>query len=727
MRCRRLFSHSSQTSMQNSIRTSTQTSLSVNRSRAIGLPGVVLAVGALSLATLFTLTGQKAVQAGHLRDGAGDNNVANVRRIPAPGVEVPAADRAELEKGIAQLDAEIESLRKTLKPELRELLPDVQIYHNAVRYALKYNEFFTVREIGVGKTLLQHGLERAAQLKAGNHPWTSATGTIPRGYVSKIDGSVQPYGLIVPDGHTETSGPARLDLWFHGRGENLSELNFVNDREHGRGDFTPEGAFVLHPYGRYCNANRFAGEIDTLEAIEAVKKQYKIDPNRIVVRGFSMGGAACWQFATHFAGDWVAANPGAGFSETAEFLKLSQGEALPAWYQQRLWHWYDSIDYAENLFNTKTIAYSGEVDGQRQAAERMNLAMAAEGLKLTHIIGPKAGHFFEANAKKTVASLVDEAASTPRDDAPSHVRFSTWTLRYNRMKWVQIDGLEKHWAHGHVDAEITDPHTVALKTANVTALTLAIPTTGGTSSDIHLDPTAPVKVTLNGQTLSGVHGSLVDGRWTVHFSHASTPSNSWKVGEAKPKGLHKVHLLQGPIDDAFMSSFVIVTPTGAARNAKVGAWVKSEQEHAIEHWRRQYRGEAPVKTDVEITNQDIANSNLILFGDTASNKILARIASKLPIGWDAQGLKVGKQSYPGDHSVAVLIYPNPLNPKHYIVLNSGFTFREYDYLNNARQTPKLPDYAVVDIDTPANAKTPGAIVRAGFFDENWQVQDNDGQ
>ena len=48
----------------------------------------------------------------------------------------------------------------------------------------------------------------------------------------------------------------------------------------------------------------------------------------------------------------------------------------------------------------------------------------------------------------------------------------------------------------------------------------------------------------------------------------------------------------------------------------------------------------------------------------------------------------------------MLIYPNPLNPKRYVVLNSGFTFREYDYLNNARQVPKLPDWAVIDVSEP---------------------------
>ena len=49
------------------------------------------------------------------------------------------------------------------------------------------------------------------------------------------------------------------------------------------------------------------------------------------------------------------------------------------------------------------------------------------------------------------------------------------------------------------------------------------------------------------------------------------------------------------------------------------------------------------------------------------------------------------------------------------MINSGFTFREYDYLNNARQNAKLPDWAVVDINTPPSSRWPGAIADAGFL------------
>ena len=69
-----------------------------------------------------------------------------------------------------------------------------------------------------------------------------------------------------------------------------------------------------------------------------------------------------------------------------------------------------------------------------------------------------------------------------------------------------------------------------------------------------------------------------------------------------------------------------------------------------------------------------------------------------------------------------MIYPNPLNPSRYVVLNSSFTFRDFAYLNNARQVAKLPDWAIVDLRTPADNLWPGKIVAADFFDERWQVK-----
>jgi dienelactone hydrolase len=641
-----------------------------------------------------------------------------VKRIPPPGIALSETNRAELEKGAADLAREIESLRVDLagQPARLDLLPDAQVYHKAVDWALRYNEFYKESEIQTARQLLTEGMARVHALREGRAPWAAATGLVVRAYLSKIDGSIQPYGLVLPPSYRpETSHKFRLDFWFHGRGEQLSELAFVSDREKNRGEFTPADTIVLHLYGRYCNANRFAGETDLFEALDSVRKRYPIDENRLLVRGFSMGGASCWQFATHYAGMWAAAAPGAGFSETAGFLHLyPAGAPRPAGYEQKLWHLYDSVDYAANLFNCPLVAYSGEIDGQKQAADMMALALAGEGMTLTHIIGPQTAHRYHPAAREEINRRIDSIAAHGRDPLPHKVRFTTWTLRYNQMGWITVDALDHHWERARVDANLDGPtNAVQVTTTNVDALTLSM-----APGLCPLDNTRPPPVILDGQLLEA-SSVMSDRSWTSHFRKQR---GQWIVTEsADDPSLRKRHGLQGPIDDAFMDAFIMVRPTGQPLNEKVGAWAAAEMSHALDHWRRQFRGEARVKNDEDVSDAEIAANNLILWGDPQSNHLLARIAAQLPIRWDAQGVHTPQRDYPADQYLPVLIFPNPLNPKHYVVLNSGFTFREFDYLNNARQTPKLPDWAIVDVSVPVSARQPGGIAAAGFFDEQWKL------
>jgi dienelactone hydrolase len=626
--------------------------------------------------------------------------------VPPVGVEIPAADKAELQAGLDRLRAATEKLKGN------PLLPDVLIYQEALRYALQYNEFFNVNEVAKAKLLLAHGEERAQQLAAGQAPWTSATGLVVRGYISKIDKSVQPYGLVMPPSFNPNAPHRwRLDTWFHGRSENLSEVNFLADREKNMGEFTPRDTIVLHLYGRFCNASKLAGEVDFFEALDAVRRNYRIDENRILIRGFSMGGASAWHIGTHFAGMWAAVAPGAGFSESAQFLhlKLDGPNAPPAW-EQKLYNMYDVTNYAVNLANTSTVAYNGEIDGQKQAADLMEKSMAEEGLNLLRVIGPKTGHAYTPDSKVEINRILDAVAERGRDPYPRQIRFTTWTLFYNNMKWVTVDGMGKEWDRARLNAEIQGNTAVNVETSNVTAFTLQMGP-GGCPFDLAGKPT----VTIDGQKLTAPT-PMSDRSWTAHFRKSG---NQWTVAPtATVAGLHKVHGLQGPVDDAFLDSFVFVTPTGTPMVPAVASWVAGEQKHAITEWRRQFRGEAQVREDGAVTDADIAASNLILWGDPGSNKLLARIADKLPVQWTADGVVLGGQKYPATH-VPILIYPNPLNPKKYVVLNSGFTFRENDYLNNAQQIPKLPDWAVVDTTIPPNDRYPGKVVTAGFFNEDW--------
>ncbi|HVL15111.1 MAG TPA: prolyl oligopeptidase family serine peptidase, partial [Gemmata sp.] len=341
-------------------------------------------------------------------DGPADNIPDNVRPIPPKGNPVAAEDLAEIKKGLAELQTLIKEIGK------HDLLPDVLNYEKAARWAIEYDEVYdgpTPKSKGkVAKAgtnvikVLAAGLERAKAMKDGKTPWTTQTGPVLRGYQSKIDGSVQPYWLIVPAEYDfKADKKHRLDFWWHGRGETLSEAQFMVNPANASGIIPAPGAFVLHPYGRYCNANKFAGEIDTFECLDHAKKHYRIDEDRLVSRGFSMGGAACWQFGVHYPTLWAACAPGAGFSETPEFLNVFQKEKVePTWYEKKLWHMYNATDYAQNLFNLPTVAYSGADDRQKQAADVMAREMKKVGLELTHVIGPKTGHSYEKAAKVEV-------------------------------------------------------------------------------------------------------------------------------------------------------------------------------------------------------------------------------------------------------------------------------------------------------------------------------------
>src|SRR6202011_1361100 len=129
---------------------------------------------------------------------------APVHPVPPPGVPIPDADRAELKSELEALGKEIESLSNELKskPALLGQLPDVRIFYKAVDWALRYDEFFDPKQVATAKKQLETGMQRAKELRAGNPSWNSATGLVVRGYTSKIDGSVQPYGLVIPDDWT---------------------------------------------------------------------------------------------------------------------------------------------------------------------------------------------------------------------------------------------------------------------------------------------------------------------------------------------------------------------------------------------------------------------------------------------------------------------------------------------------------------------------------------------
>src|SRR5262249_53453443 len=91
--------------------------------------------------------------------------------------------------------------------------------------------------------------------------------------------------------------------------------------------------------------------------------------------------------------------------------------------------------------------------------------------------------------------------------------------------------------------------------------------------------------------------------------------------------------LQGPIDDAITKAFLCVRGTGQPWNSAVGAYADAALKRFADEWHHYFRGELPVKSDTEVTDEDIRTRNLILFGDPGSNRWIAKAIPHLPLAW----------------------------------------------------------------------------------------------
>src|SRR4051794_39092159 len=80
----------------------------------------------------------------------------STKRVPPKGVEIPADERAKLEAGVGELAAELQKI-----PSDAPLRPDVEIFHKAVDWALRYDEFFNAKQTAAAQKLLTEGLIRA--------------------------------------------------------------------------------------------------------------------------------------------------------------------------------------------------------------------------------------------------------------------------------------------------------------------------------------------------------------------------------------------------------------------------------------------------------------------------------------------------------------------------------------------------------------------------------------
>ncbi len=643
------------------------------------------------------------------------------RPAPLPPVVLTPVQQRQLDSSVAEINRLIDELKtKRVDPAL---IAHVAIFHKAGRMLQENpDEFFVAEDIPKHLAVLEQGAARGRDLLAGRAPWTTQATRRLHGYVSALDGSLQPYGLRVSASYDGTK-PVRLYVWLHGRDQRLTEATFPDRAQRvtpSTSNPADEGQLQLDVYGRWNGiAYHWAGEADVFEAIAAVRQRYKIDPKRIILRGFSMGGCGAWHIALHHPGFFAAAEIGAG-----TWPSRSQLPGFPA-YQEGPLRIYENInDWSLNAFNLPIAGHGGENEtgtssipppplgtksrGQLESSLHVRAQLENEGFPSTgdpfdlRVPGTPARFFISKNTGHGTGPEVREKLDVflkAHGDrglvSADHIRFVTFTTRYPNSGWVTVEHLAKHYQRAEVNARrLDDGRRYEVTTQNITRLTIR-------------ETESATTLAIDGQTLTVKPASQLmiersNGRWEM----------------AKPvKGLHKIHALQGPIDDAFLSPFLLVRPTGQPWNAAAHEQALRMLARFDRLYAKGLRAHPRVKDDKDVTAEDIAKYNLVLFGDPGSNRWIAKVEGKTPLRWTREKVSLGAQSYPAADHLPALVYPNPLAPRRYVVINSGMTIEDREYRGEYGM-PRLGDYAI--LKAKAKEEWP-EVVAAGLFSETWQL------
>ena len=629
-----------------------------------------------------------------------------------PPPKIPLSDevRAELTQAVVGLRAEVAAL--AVNEVHRQRLVDIEVAVEAVGRSMRFDELNKKDSPAYAREVLALARERIDRLKAGGDiDWDKSPERTVLGYRSKIDDTVQPYALSLPDHYLRSRGLKWYPLYveLHGRGDQ-SEVPFIR-RNLNKPVPEDQTWIQLDVFGRGNNAYRYAGETDVFEAIADVMRRYRIDEQRVVLWGFSMGGAGAWHLGLHHPTKWCAVGAGAGF---VDFYKYQKVESELPEFQHRPLRIYDATNYALNLANVPFVTYGGENDAQLLASTTMRDLAQPQGLPLQVIVGPKMGHKFDDASKKAFMEFL--ATHTERGLPPieqrRQIRFVTSTVKFNECAWLRIEEQATPYSESRVESESRADGSLHLKSHNVLAMSISPDITGEISIDSDHKFTLP----------QGDNNSA-DRHYLVRRSKFwKLLSNEETAAFLDPAKLRKRHDLQGPIDDAFTGPFLCVRGTGqpwSPGHQAYAEWNLKRFQSEFDQW---MRGRARTIEDTALTPEQIENHHLVLFGDPGSNSVLARIIEKLPLNWTRDAVTFAGTSYNSDLHCVCLIFPNPLNPRKYVVLNSGHTFHEESFTaSNAWLFPKLGDAGVIRFRPQEKDAFAEEIVTGEIFDTAWQL------
>jgi len=429
-------------------------------------------------------------------------------------------------------------------------------------------------------------------------------------YRSTVDNSEQPYAVYLP----RPLDPARRYPLVIGLHE--EESNHVMELRHlfgiiGRFGETGLQALTVFPqvrdvefivacpFGRGTMGYQGIAEQDVYDVLAEVKRRYPVDDDRVYLTGSSMGGGGALWMALTRPDVWAAVAPVCAAT-------------IPG-----------SEELAGNAADLPIRLFQGEQDPAvpAESSRKWQKRFLEAGVTADYIEYPGVRHNAWDPAYRN-ASIFEWFGKLKRERDPGHVHFSTRSERYPSAYWVRIDAFPSG-ALASINA-VRSGGDVRVQTNDVDAFTLTS--------------------TARAVTIDGAAVRLRPGK---ALSFART-GRQWAQAAPPPASQPR-----GPIVEAVNARHIYVYGEGdeqGRRHAQDAAGWSTMRVHI--------NLSLPVKSDREVTGDDLASSNLVLFGNARTNRLIARFAPQFPME-----LSLGAADY-GLLFVATV-------GQHYVLVSSG--------------------------------------------------------
>lgn len=534
-------------------------------------------------------------------------------------------------------------------------------------------------------------------LECGKQAFKNKLGQHIRGYCSKIDNQEQFYRIYVPSQYNEKkpsalviivppiTAPIRPFL------KSIHLANLLPAEDYYRAS-EKYGNIILWTNNRGYNYGNPIETSDLLEAFEAIKKDYNIDEDRVYLLGNCSGGLTALILGMRYPSQFAAIGL---FSPLTNQTKIAESHLGISYLDCEFWLKQNTPILNVNNFKNVPI-YILHGDKNHAPVEQSLNFMAEckkEGIKPYFEISYDE---IEPGISSTNYNAFDFFKEKIRNKNPKIVDYSITQLKYNKAYWITIYGMNNIFKKATIHADHTKPDVINVETENVSRYEIQI-------TDMGIDRNKPIMVITNGKI--SFNGLTNDSIISVIVTNNTVPIST----------LTKNQNTEGPIMHAFSGGFIVADCENPTLSIKTE--MSTVCDSLLKAWKRNYFVEGfRYKKASEINQEDIKKYNLVLLGNPENNILIKKIINQIPVKFNPNSITLANKVFMGGNIDFLIIYPNPLNAKNYVVLCGSNNWPEFRLPAMNLSMEGLYDFVIWET-LPDGKRN---ILDIGYFDSSWQ-------